>query len=67
MKKYDAVVIGSGVAGLSAAYGLKAAEKQVLVVEENLWGGTCPNRGCDPKKILLNGVEARKKNRTTHW
>lgn len=56
MKKYDAVVIGSGVAGLSAAYGLKAAEKQVLVVEENLWGGTCPNRGCDPKKILLNGV-----------
>ncbi|HJG22852.1 MULTISPECIES: dihydrolipoyl dehydrogenase family protein [Enterococcus] len=61
MKKYDAVVIGSGVAGLSAAYGLKAAEKQVLVVEENLWGGTCPNRGCDPKKILLNGVEARKR------
>ncbi len=61
MKKYDAVVIGSGVAGLSAAYGLKAAGKQVLVIEENLWGGTCPNRGCDPKKILLNGVEARRR------
>lgn len=61
MKKYDAVIIGSGVAGLSAAYGLNAAGKHVLVVEENLWGGTCPNRGCDPKKILLNAVEARKR------
>ncbi|WP_227005230.1 hypothetical protein [Companilactobacillus paralimentarius] len=25
----------------------------------NLWGGTCPNRGCDPKKVLLSAVEAR--------
>lgn len=61
MKKYDEIVIGSGVAGLSAAYGLKEAGKQVLVIEENLWGGTCPNRGCDPKKILLNGLETKKR------
>lgn len=59
MKKYDAVVIGSGVAGLSAAYGLREAGKTVLVAEEDLWGGTCPNRGCDPKKVLLSGVESR--------
>lgn len=52
MKEYDAIVIGSGVAGLSAAYELKAKQQQVLVIEENLWGGTCPNRGCDPKKNL---------------
>ncbi len=32
-----------------------------MIIEENLWGGTCPNRGCDPKKILLNSVEARKR------
>lgn len=50
MKIYEAIVIGSGVSGLSAAYGLKEAGKTVLVVEEDLWGGTCPNRGCDPKK-----------------
>ena len=54
MKEYDEVVIGSGVAGMSVAYGLKKAGKNVLIIEENLWGGTCPNRGCDPKKILLN-------------
>lgn len=59
MKKYDVIVIGSGVAGISAAYGLKEAGKNVLIIEENLWGGTCPNRGCDPKKVLLSGVEAR--------
>jgi glutathione reductase (NADPH) len=59
MKTYDAIVIGSGVSGLSAAYGLKEAGKTVLVVEEDLWGGTCPNRGCDPKKVLLSAVEAR--------
>lgn len=59
MKTYDAIIIGSGVSGLSAAYGLKEAGKTVLVVEEDLWGGTCPNRGCDPKKVLLSAVEAR--------
>ncbi|GMC02155.1 glutathione reductase (NADPH) [Enterococcus sp. DIV0182] len=59
IKEYDTIVIGSGVAGLSAAYELKAKQQQVLVIEENLWGGTCPNRGCDPKKILIGGVEAR--------
>ena len=41
MKTYDAIIIGSGVSGLSAAYGLKEAGKTVLVVEEDLWGGTC--------------------------
>ncbi len=39
MKTYEAIVIGSGVSGLSAAYGLKEAGKTVLVVEEDLWGG----------------------------
>ncbi|RCN93494.1 FAD-binding oxidoreductase, partial [Enterococcus faecium] len=33
MKTYDAIIIGSGVSGLSAAYGLKEAGKTVLVVE----------------------------------
>lgn len=60
MKKADVVVIGSGVAGLSAAFGLKESGHSVIIVEEDLWGGTCPNRGCDPKKVLLAAVEAQK-------
>lgn len=61
MQKYDVVIIGAGPAGLAAAYPLKAAGKDVAVIENDLWGGTCPNRGCDPKKVLLSGVEARDK------
>lgn len=59
MNKFDAIVIGGGPAGLAAAYDLKSAGKDVAVVENYQWGGTCPNRGCDPKKILLSGVQAR--------
>lgn len=56
---YDIVIIGGGVAGNSAALGLAKAGRSVAVIENDLWGGTCPNRGCDPKKILLSAVEAR--------
>ena len=62
MKKYDVVIIGAGPGGLGLAYPLKEAGLEVAVVEENLWGGTCPNRGCDPKKVLLAAIEAKKQN-----
>ena len=56
---YDVIVLGSGPAGMAAAYGLKEAGQKVAVVESYLWGGTCPNYGCDPKKILMSAVEAQ--------
>lgn len=56
---YDIIIIGGGVAGNSAALDLANAGKKVAIIENDLWGGTCPNRGCDPKKILLSAVEAR--------
>jgi glutathione reductase (NADPH) len=59
MKNYDVVVIGAGPAGTAAAYALKEQGKTVAIVEADLWGGTCPNRGCDPKKILMSAVEAQ--------
>nr|WP_263848883.1 FAD-dependent oxidoreductase [Lacticaseibacillus thailandensis] len=59
---YDVVIIGAGPGGLAAAYGL-AAQQHVLVVENNLWGGTCPNFGCDPKKMLYGVVEAQRQVR----
>lgn len=60
--KYDAVVIGSGVSGATAAYALKDGGKKVAIVEKDLWGGTCPNRGCDPKKVLYTAVEIIERN-----
>lgn len=59
MKNYDAIVIGGGPGGIAAAYDLKEQNKSVAVIEADLWGGTCPNRGCDPKKILMSAVEAK--------
>lgn len=59
MEEFDIVIIGGGPGGLAAAYGLHARGLTVAVVERDLWGGTCPNRGCDPKKILMAAVEAQ--------
>lgn len=59
MQQFDTVIIGGGPGGLAAAYGLRGRGQNVAVVEKDLWGGTCPNRGCDPKKILMAAVEAQ--------
>lgn len=59
-KKYDVIIVGGGVAGTTAALGLADAGESIAIIENDLWGGTCPNRGCDPKKILLAAVEAKK-------
>lgn len=61
VEKYDTVVIGAGPAGTAAASSLKAQGQKVAIAEEDLWGGTCPNRGCDPKKILYTAVEAKER------
>lgn len=59
VKEFDVVVIGSGVSGMGTASSLAANGKRVAIIEGDLWGGTCPNRGCDPKKVLVSAVEAR--------
>ncbi|ALS36078.1 glutathione reductase (NADPH) [Enterococcus rotai] len=59
MDSFDTIIIGSGPGGMAAAYDLAAEGKKVAVVEADLWGGTCPNRGCDPKKVLYGAIEAR--------
>lgn len=60
MEKFDVVIIGAGPGGGALAYDLKAQNLKVSVVEENLWGGTCPNRGCDPKKVLISALDAKR-------
>lgn len=59
MSTYDVVIIGAGPAGLAVAYPLQEQGKRVAIIESDLWGGTCPNRGCDPKKMLMRGVEVK--------
>ncbi|WP_057896022.1 dihydrolipoyl dehydrogenase family protein [Liquorilactobacillus oeni] len=56
---FDTIVIGAGPGGLAAAFKL-SEEQKVLVIEKNLWGGTCPNYGCDPKKLLYGVIESKR-------
>lgn len=56
-KNYDVIVIGTGTAGSSTAQGVKAAGKTVAIIDRRTFGGTCPQRGCDPKKVLVEAGE----------
>ncbi len=46
----DLVVIGSGPGGYRAAVLGALRGLKVALVEQGVWGGTCLNRGCVPKK-----------------
>jgi pyruvate/2-oxoglutarate dehydrogenase complex dihydrolipoamide dehydrogenase (E3) component len=58
MKKFDAIVIGTGQAGPSLSARLAGAGMQVAVVERKLFGGTCVNTGCIPTKTLVASARA---------
>lgn len=51
---YDAIVIGGGPGGYSAAIRLGQLGKRVLCVESDRLGGVCLNWGCMPTKALLH-------------
>ena len=58
MNEYDVIVIGTGIAGGSIAAQCAAAGLKVAVTDSLPYGGTCAQRGCDPKKVLLAASEA---------
>jgi pyruvate/2-oxoglutarate dehydrogenase complex dihydrolipoamide dehydrogenase (E3) component len=54
--RFDAVVVGAGMAGLPLA--LRAARhERVALVERELLGGTCLNRGCIPTKTMIASAD----------
>lgn len=58
MKAYDLIVIGTGAAGLTAAFTALGFGKRVLVVEKDRPGGECTWSGCVPSKALINQAKA---------
>lgn len=57
IQSFDLIIIGVGMAAVSAAEKCSAAGWSVAVVDELPYGGTCALRGCDPKKMLRRGAE----------
>ena len=52
MKKFDLIIIGAGRASNLAVKAGKMGKK-VAIIEKSKFGGTCPNRGCVPSKLLI--------------
>jgi len=55
---YDVIVLGAGPAGRSAAVTARRQGLNVLVIEKDGFGGTCPLRGCIPKKVFVAAAQA---------
>lgn len=58
------VILGGGPGGYVAALGAARLGASVALVERDLVGGTCLNRGCIPTKALLASAEALSRARS---
>ncbi|MGI9173885.1 MAG: dihydrolipoyl dehydrogenase family protein [Rhodothermales bacterium] len=55
-KQYDLVVIGTGSVGSTVASTCREAGWSVAIIDSRPFGGTCSQRGCDPKKVLAHAA-----------
>ncbi len=53
IKKFDAIIVGSGQAGTPLAFKMAGEGKKVAFIEKEHWGGTCVNVGCTPTKAYV--------------
>ncbi|KAF2478523.1 FAD-dependent pyridine nucleotide-disulfide oxidoreductase [Neohortaea acidophila] len=53
VKRFDAIVIGSGQGGTPLASALAQAGKQTALIEKAHIGGCCINEGCTPTKTMV--------------
>ena len=57
-RNFDVVILGGGNAGMGVTVATREAGLSVAMIEPDLLGGTCPNRGCMPKKVLVAAAHA---------
>jgi glutathione reductase (NADPH) len=57
-RSFDVVILGGGNAGMGVTVATREAGLKVATLEPDLLGGTCPNRGCVPKKVLVAAAHA---------
>ena len=61
---HDAIVIGGGAAGLTAAGGCALFGLKVVLIEGHKMGGECLNNGCVPSKALITSAKRAAEART---
>ncbi len=54
---HDAIVIGGGAGGLTAAGGMAMFGLKVALIEAHKMGGECLNNGCVPSKALITAAK----------
>ena len=57
MADYDLLIIGAGTSGMAAAKRAAEYGAKVGVIEKEKVGGTCLNRGCTPKKLMVYAAD----------
>lgn len=67
MKRFNLVILGGGSGAFAAAIKARELNKSVALVERDLLGGTCVNRGCVPSKNLLKAGEDFYYHRGPHF
>ncbi len=60
MTKYDAIIIGGGPSGHSAAVRATQLGGKVALVERDFIGGICTNWGCTPSKAMIESAKIAK-------
>jgi len=63
---YDLFVIGAGPGGTAAAKRAAAHGVRVAVAEQEAIGGTCTNRGCIPKKLIVYAADFALQNQVAN-
>src|SRR6266849_11157871 len=53
IETFDVVILGGGNAGIGVTGPVRRAGMSFAIIESHDLGGTCPNRGCTPKKVLV--------------
>lgn len=66
MRKSDIIIIGYGPGGMEVAGKAVAHGLDTVVIERDLPGGTCLNRGCIPTKALCYSAEHASGNRAEY-
>lgn len=64
---FDFVIVGAGAAGEAAAYEARRRGASVVIIDRELFGGSCPFWACVPSKSLLHAASVHASGGGYEW